>query len=149
MIYNIVLVSGVQKSNSVMCMCVFILFQTLFQTEYWVEFSVLHSRSLLVSYFVSSSMLIPSSEFILPLPHIRLFSKSVSPFLFYKLVYIDFLDSSYKWCHTWVIPTFDNHAWVVSYDICLSLSFFRCLSTLSILVHIWFLSFVFSSFSVF
>ena len=148
------LVSGVQKSNSVMCMCIFILFQTLFQTEYWVEFSVLYSRSLLVSYFISSSMLIPSSEFILPLPHISLFSKSVSPFLFCKLVYIAFFrfqlqvmshmsDSHIR------VPTFDNHVWVVSYDICLSLSFFRFLSTLSILVHIRFLSFVFSSFSVF
>ena len=54
-------------------------------TEYWVEFPVLHSRSLLIIYFIYSSvyMSTPISHFIppcyvSPLVTISLFSKSVS-----------------------------------------------------------------------
>ena len=62
-------------------------------TEYWVEFPVLTSRSLLAIYFICSSlcMLIQSSWFIISLfPHISslvtisLFLKFVSLFLFCK-----------------------------------------------------------------
>ena len=87
-------VSGVQQSDSVIH--IFILFQSfLLQviTEYWVEFPVLYSRSLLVTYLIYSSvcMLIPNSWFIPPPPlHvsplviISLFLVSVSLFLFCK-----------------------------------------------------------------
>ena len=68
-------------------------FPTYVITEYWVEFPVLSSRSLLANYFICSSlrMLIQSSWFIISLlPHISplvtisLFLKSVSLFLFCK-----------------------------------------------------------------
>ena len=63
--------------------------------EYWVEFPVLYSRSLLLIYVICSSIRIftPSSWFI-PTPHlsplvtISLFSKSVSLSLFCKLVHL-------------------------------------------------------------
>ena len=58
-------------------------------TEYWVEFPVLYSRSLLIIYFIYNSvyLLIPNSQFIppsyvSPLVSINLFSMSVSLFLF-------------------------------------------------------------------
>ena len=68
-----------------------IFFQILFTfwliTEYWAEFPVLYSRSLLIVYFKYSSMemSVPNSQSI-PIPPflvtIHLFSKSVSLFLF-------------------------------------------------------------------
>ena len=62
MIYNVVLVSGVQQSDSVIHIA--IIFQILFHTGYiriLIEFPVLYSRSLLITYFIYSSvyMLIP------------------------------------------------------------------------------------------
>ena len=60
-------------------------------TDCWVDFPVLYSRSLVVTYFIYSSvyMLMSSSSFILPptispLATVSLISKSVSLFLFYK-----------------------------------------------------------------
>ena len=70
MIYNVVLVSGY---STVIHLYIYPLFFRFFShmviTEYWVESPVLHSRSLLVIYFVYSSLylLIPNSQFILPL----------------------------------------------------------------------------------
>ena len=57
-------------------------------TEYWTEFPVVHSRSLLVIYFIYSSiyMSVPISLFIPPplylLVAVSLFSTSVNQFLF-------------------------------------------------------------------
>ena len=59
LINNIVLVLGVQQSDSVIHIQVSILFQIFFPfrfiTEYWAEFPVLYNRSLLVIYFKYSS----------------------------------------------------------------------------------------------
>ena len=78
--------------------CVFIklfldYFPILVITEYWIEFPVLYSKSLLVIYFIYSSvyMSIPISQFIpsppSPLANTRLFSTSVTLFLagYFKL----------------------------------------------------------------
>ena len=57
LICNVVLVSGVQKSDSVIHTYIFI-FQSLFTCKLlqnWVEFPVLFSRPLLVIYFIYSS----------------------------------------------------------------------------------------------
>ena len=59
MIYNVVLVSGVQQSESVILYqyiypLFLIFFPILAITEYEVEFPVLYSRSLLVIYFIYS-----------------------------------------------------------------------------------------------
>ena len=65
MIYNVVLVSGVPQSDSVINIHISILFQILFPSKLLqnIEFSVLYSRSLLNVYFIYSSvyMLIPNS----------------------------------------------------------------------------------------
>ena len=69
-------------------------------TDYWAEFPVLFSSSLLIIYFMYSgvSVLTPHSQFA-PLPHMSswaatsLSSKCVSLFLFCKSV---FLDPTYK-----------------------------------------------------
>ena len=57
-------------------------------TEYWVEFPVLYSRSLLVIYFIYSSVYVSIriSQFIPPFPPatISLFSTSVTLFVFCK-----------------------------------------------------------------
>ena len=49
MFNNVVLVWGVQHSDSVISIRVSILFLILFPFEYWAELPVLYSRSLLVS----------------------------------------------------------------------------------------------------
>ena len=95
LINNVVLVLGVQQSVSVLHIHVSIIFQFLFSirllTEYWAEFLLLYSKSLLVIHFkysVDVYKSIPSS-LSLPTTHprpvtISLFSKSVSLFLFCK-----------------------------------------------------------------
>ena len=74
---NVVLVSGVQNSESVVCIHVSIPFQIIFQyviTKYWVAFSVLCSGSLLFIYFVSSRgyLSVPTLSRMPPLPHLPL-----------------------------------------------------------------------------
>ena len=61
LIYNIVLVSGVQQSDSVTHTYTFILFQTLFQYRLLGDIPVLYSSSLFI-YFIDSNvyMLIPN-----------------------------------------------------------------------------------------
>ena len=59
MIYSVVLVLGVQQSESIICVHIPALqhsFPGWVITEYWVEFPVLYSRSLLVVYFMCSSV---------------------------------------------------------------------------------------------
>ena len=71
--HSVVLVSGVQKSASVIHKHMSTLFwdslPILAFTEYWVQFSVLSSRFLQVIYFIYGSVYksIPGSEFIPPL----------------------------------------------------------------------------------
>ena len=50
------LVFAVQQSESVIYIYIYPLFPIWVITEYWVEFHVLHSRSLLVIYFIYSSV---------------------------------------------------------------------------------------------
>ena len=76
-------VSGVQQSDSFIY--IFISLQVIIR--YGIQFPVLYTRSLLLIYFIYSSvyLLIPNSQFILPLSllvTISLFSMSVSLFLF-------------------------------------------------------------------
>ena len=55
MIYSVVLVLGVQQSESIICVHIPALqhsFPGWVITEYWVEFPVLYSRSLQVVYFM-------------------------------------------------------------------------------------------------
>ena len=53
LIYNFVLVSGVQQSDSVIYISIlFRLFSHSSIIEYWKEFPVLYSRSLLIIYFI-------------------------------------------------------------------------------------------------
>ena len=95
-----VLVSGVQQSDSVIHIPTFISFSDPFLikfiTEYWVEFLVLYSRSLLVTilYMVLSvcnrKFLIYPSPRTFPLWLPCLFEKSVSLFLFHKYICIIF-----------------------------------------------------------
>ena len=63
MLYSVVLVSAIQQSESVIQLCSFPIYII---TEYWVEFPVLYSRPLLVTYFTYSSVSvsIPISQFI-------------------------------------------------------------------------------------
>ena len=90
MIYNVVLVSGVQQSDSVIHIHVSIIFQILLPFRLLQNIE-LYRRSLLVIYFKYSSvyMSVPNSQSILP-PHlsplvtISLFSKSMSLSLFCK-----------------------------------------------------------------
>ena len=95
LLFNNVLVSGVLWSDLVTHIQISVLFQILSViTEYWEEFPLLNSRSLLVSYFKYSSLYmaaipkipIPKSQSIplppTPLVTINSFSKSVSLFLF-------------------------------------------------------------------
>ena len=71
LVYNVVLVSGVQQSDSVIHAFFFLRFffiQVI--TKCWVVFPVLHSRSLLVIYIIYSNahVFILSCWFITPLP---------------------------------------------------------------------------------
>ena len=75
MIYNVVLVSGIQQSDLVLCIYIYYICICSFSdsfplegiTKYWVQFPVLYSRSLLVICFIYGNvyMLIPNSWFIL------------------------------------------------------------------------------------
>ena len=118
LIYNFVLISGVQQSESVIHTHIFFLFQILFPYRLLqnIEFPVLYSRSLLVIYFIYSSvcMLIPSSRFIpshdvSPLVTISLFSISVRLCFAFKFICIIF---------------FRFHIQAISYDVCLCLAYF-------------------------
>ena len=93
-ISNVMIVSGVQQSNSAIYMHISIFPHSISSHPGYhttLKFPVLHSRPLLIIHFKYSSvyMSIPNS-LILPSPHpyalvtINLFSKSVSLFLFYK-----------------------------------------------------------------
>ena len=110
LIYNVVLVSAVQQSESVMHIHVFTLFQIIFPYKLLknIEQRSLsyNSRFLLLFYFVYSSVYVsipvPSlSPTVSPLVTINLFYMSVTLFLFCKYVYFyHFLDSIDKQCHT-------------------------------------------------
>ena len=100
MISSVVFVSNVQQSDSVIHIHVSVLFQILspFRLLQNVEFPVLYNRSLLVIYFKYNSvyMLIQPPDLSLPtLVTIRLFSASVSLFLFCKYVHL---------CHVYCAP---------------------------------------------
>ena len=73
-------------------------FPTQAGTWHWIEFHVLHSRSLLVTHFQYSSVYttFPNSLTIPP----RKFSNSVGLFCTLVHVYRFFLDSTFKGCHT-------------------------------------------------
>ena len=88
MIYNVVLVSGVQQSDSVIYIHIFILFQIFSIMVYHrilnIVLPVLYSRTLLFTHYIHNSLhlLIPNSQSISPLlplpkPHLgfRLISK--------------------------------------------------------------------------
>ena len=88
-IYNIVLVSGVQQSDSVICVLIF--FQVLFFFFFGFFTHIGYNRILIdFAIYRSMCMSIPSSQFIPQQPTlslwltINLFSVSVALFLFYK-----------------------------------------------------------------
>ena len=101
LIYNVVLVSGIQQSESVTHIST--LFKILFpyrSLEYRVEFPVLYSRFLLVIYIIYSSvyMSIPISQFILiPLVTVGMFSTFVTLFLSFKYFLRPFLSLFSFW----------------------------------------------------
>ena len=90
--YNVVLVSGVQQSESVIHIHISTVFYILFPyrpLEYWVEFPVLYIRSLLVICFIYCSvyMSIPISHFV-PLPHLPPGNPSYALWVFKKTMWI-------------------------------------------------------------
>ena len=82
LVYNVVLVSSVQQNESIIHIHVSTLLESFFPvyviTEHWVEFPVLHSRFLLLIYFIYNSVciLIPISPFIPPLPLVTISLKN-------------------------------------------------------------------------
>ena len=55
LIYNVMLVSGIQQSDSCVCVCIYPFsdsFPLYGITKYWVQFLVLYSRYMLVLYFI-------------------------------------------------------------------------------------------------
>ena len=93
LIYNVVLVSSVQQSDSVIHTHTAILFQNLFPqviTEYWVEFPVLDSRSLLTIYFVYSS-----SMYMLYIVYVYVIYSMYVLYCMYVYVYVIYSSSVY------------------------------------------------------
>ena len=80
MIYEVVIISSVQQSDSVINIPTSILFQILSIREYWVEFSLLYSRSLLAIHciYLSVHMPIPNHQSISPTPQEMNFSKNIN-----------------------------------------------------------------------
>ena len=87
------------------CTFFFLSFPLWFTTQYWIQFPVLYSKTLLFihSIYNSFQLLTPKSHFILPpsffpLATINLFCISESLFLFCSLFHLcPILDSTYKW----------------------------------------------------
>ena len=119
MFYNVVIISAVQQSYSVMYIHTSILFQILFsyRLSQNTEFSVLNSRSLLASHsiYLSVHMPVPNPKstpwpHLSPLVTICLFSNLwVCFYSANKLVCILFSDSTCKWYHDVCLSRWANY----------------------------------------